>query len=260
MSAAVSWLESRGDERRAVAEEAAAILLREYRHRFPSLLPIDVRKLATSLGVRIHTVPRLPGDARLFPVPGGFTVVISGELSSARYRTAIAHELAHTLFYRTSAKVPTRLASHTAAEEHFCFDVARRLLAPRWHIKALGLERLKDPAEVFVRLIRLLKLSRPVAARVMLDDYRLASGIAGRWSRLPSGWSPEPGRQYSSPDIKAEVRRRLRKVARDYLEGELANKAPGASISVLFEANRDAAFVVVPLSRELVARSEPQWT
>lgn len=132
-----SWLELDGEAWQRAVEEATSQLLRDYRWYWPDLFPVDLDRLAASLGAKIKVVRGLSGGARLLPAHQGFSVLISeavwhGEYE-INYRTAVAHELAHTLFYsRDSDDIPLRLFKlPNEREETFCFDVARRLLALR---------------------------------------------------------------------------------------------------------------------------------
>jgi hypothetical protein len=224
-------------------------LSRAYRERWPDLIPVELHRLAWCLAVRIDPVGPLEGGARLVPVSGGFVVLVDRRLSPARYRTAVAHELAHTLFYSVSSSMPKRRVEHSKKEEYFCFDVARRLLAPKWVVEAIGLRQGHDAQEVFNALTSKLHLSRPVAARVMLDDHELAQGVAGRWRKDGGAWLLGKGTACASPSLSQEQRRSLRHRAHQWLTGQ---QVTTVACRVIGELNRtgESAFVVVVLDGE----------
>lgn len=104
---------------------------------------IDLEMCCERAGVEIVDAPLGTDGARealLAPLPGRFRIVINSELSSAtadesvrrrRRRFRIAHELGHTFFYARGSSRPRRnLPVGTSAEERFCDDFARWLLAP----------------------------------------------------------------------------------------------------------------------------------
>jgi hypothetical protein len=250
MNPAISWLMTEGEARKAAVEDAAAQLLSRYRARWSELVPIELHRLAASLGAEICRVKPFQEGARLIPVRGGFRVLISSALDSARYRTAIAHELVHTLFYSGEGDIPRRLSVLTKAEEHFCFDVARRVLAPRWMLNRLGVAALTDPGAIYKSLVEGCKLSRPAAARLMLEDYELVRGIAGRWSRRDGEWHLDPGRAYASPSLTARQRLPLREAAKRFLE-EGPHSSSGLQVFKIAESSGESAFVVVAIQPPL---------
>jgi hypothetical protein len=142
----------------------------------PCLWPTDVEAMAHRLRVEIAWA-RLAAatggqDALLVPkVRGGFRAVIdptvgptggveadhwpnSAVLQRAVGRWRLAHELAHTLFYRPG-RPPRRRRPWERAEEAFCDAVADELLAPR----ALVATRSDQDA-----VVTALELEVPVAA------------------------------------------------------------------------------------------------
>lgn len=98
-------------------------------------------------------------------------------------------------------------------------------------------------------LVQRFQMSRDVAAQVMLQDYALAFGIAGRWSRRKGSWSLDQGRFYASPGLSTKHRKDLRAVALQSLAGGL--EADGAlRVSVELEASKESAFVLVEAPRQ----------
>jgi len=250
----INWLAAHGAARRKAVEEAASLLLAVYNDKWPRRVPTDLYGLADSLDVRIKHVSRLEGYGRLIPMSGGFLVLIdqdliyNGELS-AKGRTTIGHELGHTLFYSRDGVTPRRLIEATKAEEHFCFDVARSLLAPRWMLEATKVTTLNDPRAIFDKLVDRLWLSRPVAASVMLADYQLVTGVAGRWTRSSGVWELGRGQAYASPTLDKKRRGILREKARRWLvDGARPQEAEGVFGSM--EASGQNAFVVAVSSTD----------
>lgn len=244
MSSVLQWLSSRGVDRRLAAEQAAYVLLLKYRQRWEKIVPIELHRLAASLNCRISQVRRLEGGARLLPISGGFEVLVSAELPLAKHRMAIAHELAHTLFYSFENEIPMRLVEPSPREEHFCFDVARRILAPDWLIADIRRFRLAEPKDLFDCLTKRFKLSKLTAARVMLEDYQLAVGVAGRWRRVNEQWKLDRGRAFASPSLKPRDRKLLHAAAKRWLSESVLPEAPYGIIG-LSEASGEGVFVCV---------------
>ncbi len=178
------------------------------------------------------------------PVKGGFHVLVSDELEPARYRTSVAHELCHTLFYSRDYDIPKRLLPPSEAEERFCFDVARRVLAPRWMVEAFGLLKHPEAETMFKTLTGTFKLSRPAAARLMLADYRLVVGVAGRWSLVKGDWELKRGESFASPQLTAKERKSLHSAARDWL-GDRYRESIFRRVFGIMEAENRSAFVMV---------------
>jgi hypothetical protein len=186
MNDPLRWLATHGDDWRDAVEQASSILLSEYRARWPDGPFVNLFQLGVTLGARITRVANLCDGARLMPVDGGFRVLINEDLPGARFRFSVAHELAHTLFYSRENSVPRQLQAPADKEEQFCSDVARRVLAPSWLIDRCRLREIADAKEVFRRLTDsagAFRLSKALAARVMLADYGLRLELAAFGSR-----------------------------------------------------------------------------
>lgn len=244
MNSTLDWLNARGTARQQAVEEAASHLLREYRERWSRLMPVELHRLASTLRAKIEVVRDLAGGARLIPVPGGFHVLVCHSLGARRFRTAVAHEFAHTLFYTTGSEIPRRLADPTKTEEVFCFDVARRVLAPPWLLDDLDVRAMDDVEQVFRALTERLKLSRPLAARVLLEDYRLVRGLAGRWSSREGVWKSNRGEIYASPSLGDADRRELRAQVELYLTNRPEACCP-FRVFAIRESDGRSAFVLI---------------
>lgn len=243
MNTPPSWLSLRN--RVAAVDRASVELLSAYQRQWPNLVPTELHRLSASLGCRISTVKHLEGGARLLPSRGGgFRVLVGQNLDPGRYRTAVAHELSHTLFYCRQESMPKRFFPPSKAEEHFCFDVARRLLAPRWMLKGAGLLDDRDVESVFETLITKFKLSRPVAARLILADYHLFTGVAGRWSLEAGEWKLNRGESFASPNLATREKRVLHSAAHSWLKG-IHGESVFRRIVGLRETGSQSAFVLV---------------
>ena len=237
------WItENRGEWRTAV-RHAAGFLLREYRTRWTHLVPIELNRLAASLGAKIIRVRSLPGHGRLIPADERFVVLVDAKLGYSSFRTTVAHELAHILFFDREAK-EVRRREVLEKEEDFCFDVARHLLVPDWHLKQIRGRQISNVGELFSILTEEFRVSRPVAARVMLEDYALAEGIAGRWTKRNGEWSLDPGRAYASPSIASEMRKELHALAREWLASG-TETVGDYRVAGIVEQSGQSAFVVV---------------
>ncbi len=242
MTNTLEWLNSRGAERERSVKEAVSLLTEEYRNKYPSLLPMELHRLSATLSARVVYIQGLEGGARLLPVPGGFEVLVDSGLNYLRARTSIAHELVHTLFYAREDHVPRRLAKATKAEEHFCFDVGRRILAPSWMVEIAGIRDLKNGKDIFTSLLRIFKLSRSVAARIMLQDYSLTSGVAAVWSCSDGTWKMKPGSCSASAHLKRGQRTELHDHARRWLQNPDSQQP---NVLGMMDKTRSAAFVLV---------------
>lgn len=89
--------------------------------------PLHLDALAARLNVTGITYEEIPFSGELRPSNGGFTVVCSVHLSSARRRFTIAHELSHAIFEKSGPNCP-----RTGVElERLCDMLATELLMPR---------------------------------------------------------------------------------------------------------------------------------
>lgn len=214
-----AWVTAQGPAWADAVRAAAKQLLEDYSSKGNKYIPIELHRLAASLDATIVKRDDLKGDAVLLPVLGGFRILVASNMPVGRYRTSVAHELAHTLFFTNDHKtVPARTIPHTHREEAFCFDVARHVLAPKEHLESLGVFHEENPSVIFNKLTDNLLLSRPLAARIMLADYALVKGIAGRWTRKEDGWKQEYGSSSASSDLPQTERKKLRLIVSKYLE------------------------------------------
>lgn len=111
---------------------------------------LDLDRVCERLGAEVSTihldVPRGGAQGFLIPRTDGFLIEVDPEpsggwgsvraalrldLSRHRRRFLIAHEIAHTLFYRSGPDGPRRAVAASAAEEDFCDALARALLVPQ---------------------------------------------------------------------------------------------------------------------------------
>ncbi len=239
------WLAVEGQFRNEAVHEASRLLLQEYMRQWEHLIPVELHRLAATLRSEIVRIKELEGEAILMPSQEGFRILVNATLPTGRYRTSIAHELAHTLFYTDSEEYPPcRCVPHSQQEEDFCFDVARNLLAPKEHLEAIGILRESDPAVIFKKLTGVLLLSRPLAARLMLAELTLARGIAGRWVRTASGWKQQYPSSTATPSLSQRERGKLRMVASQYLQ--CPGKQPHATkIISVDEKSGEGIFLVV---------------
>jgi hypothetical protein len=125
---------------------------------------------------------------------GGLTDDQQAILARHRTRFRVAHELAHTFFYRTSGGRPTRLfPAGSDVEEQFADEFARSLLAPGPVSQASAREILHLQAEWDVSL--------EVAARACAGAAPGPKAVGlWRWSIDPGGservyaqWSSDAG-------------------------------------------------------------------
>lgn len=241
------WLAAEGECRTRAVEEAAGLLLRPYISRWPNLIPVELHRLASTLKTEIVRMRGLKGDAFLVPSKNGFRILVKVGLSVGRYRTSIAHELAHILFYSAPENgEPRRLVRHGTREEQFCFDVARRILTPMEHLRAIRVFDEKDPITIFSKLTQTLLLSRPWAARVMLADYPLVKGVAGRWVKEENGWRLQRGSAAATPTLSEVERRKLRGVAKKHLECH-PKEGLGYQVFSVTEKTTGGVFVLVAM-------------
>ncbi len=243
---AKEWLSAKKDERKSAIQNAADVLLTPYfsHSRWKKIIPIELHRLAATLKTKIEPIKNMQGDAMLIPAKGGFRIVINREVPLTRYRSSIAHELVHTLFYLFDEDVPRRMFKPSTEEERFCFDVARWILAPEWHLLSLGVLTLRDPKHVFDLLTSKLKLSRPIASRIVLQDQCIFQGVAARWEKSEKGWKLQRGNAYASPTLSTKRRKMLNDKAREFFrKGHETNDK--YSIISFFEYSGNAAFIIV---------------
>jgi len=239
------WLAAEGESRKKAIAEATKTLLKDYTNLYEHFIPIELHRLANTLNSEIISLENMRGDASLVPKQNGFRILVNSNLYTGRYRASIAHEFAHTLFYTNPAlDKPRRLFPQSSREEHFCFDIARNILAYEPHLNAIGLNKESDPAIIFAKLTDILLLSRPWAARVMLADHGFATGIGGRWLKIADEWKLSPGSSAATPFLSARKRIKLRNLAKEYLNKP--NFQPeGYTIIAVREKMAEGIFVLV---------------
>jgi hypothetical protein len=246
MNTSLDWLACHGDKWQEAVVTAASILLQDYRTTWPDAPFVNLYRLASTLDTRIAFVTDLTDGARLMPVQGGFRVLVRESLPRAKFRFSVAHELAHTLFYSREHDIPQQLQGPTKNEEIFCCDVARRVLAPDWLVDRCGLREMASAKEVFATLTDsdgAFRLSKPLAARVMLADYRLAKGVGGLWLNTGGAWKLKAGMAYASQSLGDKQKKLLRGMAQFWLKNR---KEPlGFQVIGCDEVEGDSAFVIV---------------
>jgi hypothetical protein len=253
MSNALHWLDTHGKAREHAVEQAASLFVDGYLRRYGRIIPPELHRLSALSSAKVAYVDGLPGGARLVPVLDGFEILVDSDLKPQRARTAIAHELVHTLFYSKDERIPTRLVRATEAEEHFCFDVARRVLAPLPMVEFARIPTLRSDGDKFSALVKTFKLSRHVAARLLLQDYGLASGVAAVWTRSSGVWEMKRGNCFASPGLPRSERARLHGAARAWLNKE--EPAGHLNLTGLLDTSGLTGFVLV--TQEKIEASQP---
>jgi hypothetical protein len=106
--------------------------------------PVDLELIAKHRKIHeILRVPREVGDPEgiLLPVEDGFLVRVASGLYDTRYRSTLAHEIAHTFFFDDSTPTPRKRAewfTHAWSEEGAASEVARQILVPRSMLRPLA--------------------------------------------------------------------------------------------------------------------------
>ena len=239
------WLSRKGEAWKDGVIEASQLLLSEYLDDWGAMIPVELHRLASLHKAKIVPLKNLEGEALLMPTRAGFRILVKANNPVGRYRTSVAHELAHTLFFTNPREgTPQRLIPHSKREEHFCFDVARHLLAPKIHLETIGVYDERDPGVVLKKLTESLLLSRPLAARLMLADYKLANGIAGRWVHTENGWKHEFWSSAATPSLSRQDRSELRAVAKRYL-ADSQSPLLNFRVNAVPEESGNAVFLLV---------------
>ncbi len=189
------WLKATDSRRREALREAATAILGDYAERYPSHRFIRLHPLVEARRALVRRMPELGDRGRLLARRRGFDLLVSEnlDLTSPKGRSVLAHELVHTLFYSLSdgEGVPSRLVPRSKGEHDFCYDAARLVLVPPWLLTRLRLESATPLSTLLESLTDICRVSRSLAARLILDDYGLRSGIAGRWRRVDRQWKRE---------------------------------------------------------------------
>lgn len=92
--------------------------------------PIDVFDLARRLGVNEIRTARLVEDGRLDVTPDSIRILIRNDLSPARQRFTIAHEIAHLIVGEGAIRIEKRDAAPRDKTERLCDEIAAGLLLP----------------------------------------------------------------------------------------------------------------------------------
>lgn len=250
--AILTWLSTRGNARIEAARLAANALLYDYPYSGERLSRIDLGRLAVALRIKLKRRVSVSGEARLIPTDRGFVILYSRPPGSGhRYRTSIAHEMAHTLFY-SREHPPTRIIPWSQAEEHFCFDVARMILAPQWLLSSLGIFEMEDVMAALDVLVRSVGVSWPVASRLLLADHAHFVGVSARWTcETDTGiWRLDRSSAAATDRLTRTERQHLHGLARRWLQsGE-----PEPQVAGRISPSGSVAFVTVTVLNQKVAR------
>ncbi len=237
-------LNSKGESYKQAIEEASKFLLLNYFEKWREFIPIELNRLAYTLGAKIIPKNDINGEAILLPYRDGFLILVKTNQHIGRYRMSIAHELGHTLFFTSQNNKQERIIPYSQQEEFICFDLARHLLAPKYHLETLGFFDEVDPKLMFLKLTGILFLSRPIAARVMLADHMLVKGIGGRWCQTENEWKLVKGYSAATPTLSEYERKKLRSIARDFLKHPNLKKS---DYNIIFfpEISDNGIFVII---------------
>src|SRR5262249_12163878 len=87
--------------------------------------PISLQKVLKCRGISVRFDPHLETDGKLACDCDGFSILLNEKLrrSRSRARFTLAHELGHTLFYRTDSGKPCKAIPHSfynTFEESLC--------------------------------------------------------------------------------------------------------------------------------------------
>jgi len=219
---------AKGEVRNIALQEAAELLLSKYRKLYGEVIPVNVSRLAETLDARIMKTRGLheKKEACILPCKSGFDILVNPFLVESRFRSVVAHELGHILFFVEHKGSIVRLANlHPELqekEEHFCFDLARYLLAPSWILDRIGIRTIEDVKEVFMHLWKTLQLSKNVASQVLFQDQMLFVGRADVWKWNGSEWRQARGLSYPHPSLrsKRKLNEKVKDAARAWLKGE----------------------------------------
>lgn len=222
-----------GPGRSLIADQAGEFLFIDYNREDGSdEIPVNLGRLAHTLHCRVDLVRRIEGESRLLPLRSGFAILVDLRKSYPRRRVSIAHELAHTLFYDVDRQ-NHRIIPPSSEEEGFCFDVGRRLLAPRHLLKQAGFYRKTDTGKIFRELRSKFRLTRPVAARTLLADSSLISGVAGIWRMAERDWVLDRDSVVTSPILDSTEALSLLNVLERMIKG---NTMRASSPNVVLES------------------------
>src|SRR5229473_1795438 len=247
-----TWLSTRGNARIEAARLAANALLYDYPYSGERSSRIDLERLAVALRSKLQRRASVSGEARLIPTDRGFVILYSRPAGSGhRYRTSIAHEMAHTLFY-SRGYPPTRIIPWSQAEEHFCFDVARMILAPHWLLSSLGIFEMEDVMGALDALVRNVGVSWPVASRLLLADHAHFEGVSARWKcETDTGiWRLDRSSAVATDRLTRTERQRLHELARRWLQGG----EPEPQVAGRISPSGSVAFVAVTVPNQKHAR------
>lgn len=246
------WLSAKGEAWQQAVKEASNLLLEGYMNHpsYRRIVPVEVYRLARVLNSKIETFSGMESGAMLLPTNYGFQIRVNADLPARRFRASVAHELAHTLFYTSPLESkPRRLITHQTREEHFCFDVARHLLAPKQHLEFLEIIGETNLETIFRKLNVYLNINRSWAARIMLADYELVTGIAGRWMKNEdNNWRLIKQGAAASPSLSKDDRGKLRKLAQEYLSKRDKDQFENMQFLDIDEQSNDVVFLIVSMS------------
>lgn len=119
--------------------------MKDYRETKPPILIKGLDSPYIRLGRRINRIEfldNISNEAYLQPSEGGFSIFIKKSLNYYRKRLCLAHEIAHTYFYKFHKNMPVHLASNKInfqvdweLDEGFTYEIAREILMPKFILR-----------------------------------------------------------------------------------------------------------------------------
>jgi len=158
--------------------------------------PVDLHAIARQQRVKRVKLRLMMQLGALVPVPGGFEIFVRHQeprdldvgapeppkLLNTRQRFTLAHEIAHTLFYKGFEDVPipnTKLKKRGTRRqfglEEVCNRVATRLLVPKRLLLGEIRRSLQAPERIDAHFVRAMAAKFRVSADVMLGRLRVVA-------------------------------------------------------------------------------------
>jgi len=177
-------------------------------------IPVDLRRVSASLGLRVVVEDLGRLDACLIPHGAGHVVKLNSRVPRARRRFSLAHEIAHALFQSQLAEHcppdPTLCrgsATGDLAVERLCDAFAAELLMPYTRFRRFALDQRYVSVDGIEQLSRLFDTSVSAAARRLAETAE-APVVVAVWKPLRR--EPCPDRLYLSWARRSRTARHIR--------------------------------------------------
>ena len=156
--------------------------MKDFRETKPPILEREIKSPYIKDGRRVNRIEiidEMTNEAYLLPDKGGFNIFIKKSLSYYRRRLCLAHELAHTYYYKFyDNDVPIHIVNSKkylktdwGLDEGFTYEIAREILLPKFVLRKFLKNKNINLSDMF-KLQKIFKVPISIVAQRLIKDLR----------------------------------------------------------------------------------------